>query len=186
MDEIKLNPSEIIKLAKLIDTRLLAQANSGGGKSWLLRRLLEQSHGKVQQIVLDLEGEFGTLREKYDYVLAGKGGDTPAEPRSAALLARKLLEMNVSAIIALYELDHYERKRFVKLFLESMINAPKELWHPVMVVVDEAHVFVPQTGESEAAGAVIDLATRGRKRGYCAVLATQRISKLHKDAAAAR
>ncbi len=32
--------------------------------------------------------------------------------------------------------------------------------------------------------AVIDLATRGRKRGYCAVLATQRLSKLHKDAAA--
>ncbi len=33
-------------------------------------------------------------------------------------------------------------------------------------------------------GAVIDLATRGRKRGYCAILATQRLSKLHKDAAA--
>ncbi len=31
---------------------------------------------------------------------------------------------------------------------------------------------------------VIDLATRGRKRGYCAVLATQRLSKLHKDAVA--
>src|SRR5260221_14297035 len=32
--------------------------------------------------------------------------------------------------------------------------------------------------------AVIDLATRGRKSGYCAVLATQRLSKLHKDAVA--
>lgn len=181
---IKLSQSQEIDLAKLIDSRLLVQANSGGGKSWLLRRLLEQSHGKVQQIVLDLEGEFGTLREKYDYILAGKGGDTPADPRSAALLARKLLEMNVSAIIDLYELAHHERRRFVRLFLESMVNAPKELWHPVMVVIDEAHVFVPQTGESEAANAVIDLATRGRKRGYCAVLATQRISKLHKDAAA--
>jgi len=31
---------------------------------------------------------------------------------------------------------------------------------------------------------VIDLATRGRKRGFCAVLATQRLSKLNKDAAA--
>jgi DNA helicase HerA-like ATPase len=52
------------------------------------------------------------------------------------------------------------------------------------VVVDEAHVFCPQVGEAESAGAVIDLATRGRKRGFCAVLATQRLSKLHKDAAA--
>lgn len=181
---IKLNRNTEIDLSKLIDSRLLVQANSGGGKSWLLRRILEQSHGKVQQIIIDLEGEFSTLREKYDYVLAGKGGDTPATPQSAGLLARKLLELNVSAIIDLYELPHHERKRFVRLFLESMVNAPKELWHPVMVIIDEAHVFAPEKGQSEAMEAVIDLATRGRKRGYCAVLATQRLSKLHKDAAA--
>src|SRR5689334_16314253 len=39
------NTRELVSL----DTRLLIQANSGGGKSWLIRRLLEQSHGKVQQ-----------------------------------------------------------------------------------------------------------------------------------------
>ena len=65
-----------------------------------------------------------------------------------------------------------------------MINAPKELWHPCLVVVDEAHVFCPEKGESEASDAVNGLMTRGRKRGFCGVLATQRLSKLHKDAAA--
>ena len=181
---ISLNDQTSINLPTLIDTRLLIQANSGGGKSWLIRRLLEQSHGTVQQLVIDLEGEFSTLREQYDYILAGKHGDTPAEPRSAGLLARRLLELNVSAIIDLYELPQQERKHFVRLFLEALVNAPKELWHPVLVVIDEAHVFAPEKGQSEAMGAVIDLATRGRKRGYCAVLATQRLSKLHKDAAA--
>lgn len=184
MKEVKLNSKDFIDLQNLTDTRLLVQANSGGGKSWLLRRILEQSHGKIQHIVIDLEGEFSTLREKYDYILAGKDGDTPADPRSAALLARKVLELNVSAIIDLYELNHYDRKRFVKLFLEALVNAPKELWHPCLVVIDEAHVFCPEKGQSEASDAVIDLATRGRKRGFCALLATQRISKLHKDAAA--
>ena len=184
MATIPLSNQTNIDLPTLIDTRLLIQANSGGGKSWLIRRLLEQSHGKVQQIVIDLEGEFSTLREKFDYILAGKNGDTAAEPRSAHLLGRRLLELNVSAIIDLYELPQQERKRFVKLFLEALINAPKHLWHPVLIVIDEAHVFAPEKGQSEAMGAVIDLATRGRKRGYCAVLATQRLSKLHKDAAA--
>ncbi len=184
MSKISIGNGPDVDLATLIDTRLLVQANSGGGKSWLLRRLLEQSHGKVQQIIIDLEGEFSTLREKYDYILAGKEGDTAAHPRSAALLARRLLELNVSAIVDLYELSHQDRKRFVRLFLSAMVNAPKALWHPVIVVVDEAHVFAPQTGSSEAMESVIDLATRGRKRGYCAVLATQRISKLHKDAVA--
>lgn len=183
-DKIIIGHGPELDLATLIDTRLLVQANSGGGKSWLIRRLLEQSHGKVQQIIIDLEGEFSTLREQYDYILAGKDGDTPADPRSAALLAKRLLELNVSAIIDLYELSHQDRKRFVRLFLSAMVNAPKALWHPVIVVIDEAHVFAPQTGSSEAMEAVIDLATRGRKRGYCAILATQRISKLHKDAVA--
>lgn len=181
---INLNETDLINLDTLLETKLLIQANSGGGKSWLIRKLLEESHGKVQQIVIDLEGEFSTLREKFDYVVAGKGGDTPADPKSAALLARKLLELNVSAIIDLYELDHYQRKHFVKLFLEAMIDAPKDLWHPCIVVIDEAHVFCPEKGQSEASSAVIELATRGRKRGFCAVLATQRLSKLHKDAAA--
>jgi len=184
MKKIKLNNKDGIDLTKLIDSRLLVQANSGGGKSWLIRRLLEQSHGKVQQIVIDLEGEFSTLREKYDYILAGKGGDVPAETRSAGLLAHKVLELNVSAIVDLYELKAHDRKRFVKLFLDALVNAPKKLWKPCLIILDEAHVFCPEKGSAESMEAVIDLATRGRKRGYCAVLATQRLSKLHKDAAA--
>ena len=182
--QIKLNSTDSISLQKVLESRLLIQANSGSGKSWIIRRILEQSHGKVQQIVLDLEGEFATLREKYEYLLVGKGGDVPVSVRTAGLLAHKLLEHKASAIIDLYELQAHERKLFAKLFIESMVNAPKELWHNCLVFIDEAHVLCPEKGESEAMSAVIDLATRGRKRGYCAILATQRISKLHKDAAA--
>lgn len=53
MKKINLNQDTSIDLSKLIDSRLLVQANSGGGKSWILRRILEQSHGKVQQIIID-------------------------------------------------------------------------------------------------------------------------------------
>ena len=177
-------PTLPIDVDRLIASRMLMQANSGGGKSWALRRLLEQTFGTVQHLVIDPEGEFASLRERYDYILAGKGGDTPAEPRSAKLLARKLLELRTSAIMDIYELHAHERVRFVRYFLEALVDAPKDLWHPVLVIVDEAHVYAPQKGEAESLGAVIDLATRGRKRGFCAVLATQRIAKLHKDAAA--
>jgi DNA helicase HerA-like ATPase len=46
----------------LLRTRLLIQANSGGGKSWLLRRIAEQLFGKIQVFVIDPEGEFATRR----------------------------------------------------------------------------------------------------------------------------
>jgi len=170
----------------LLRTRLLIQANSGGGKSWLLRRIAEQAFGKVQVIIIDPEGEFVTLREQFDYVLVGKGGDTPADIRSASLVAHKLLELNASAVCDLYEMKASDRHKWVRVFLEALIDAPKNLWHPVIVIVDEAHTFAPEkgAGESEASEAMIGLATRGRKRGFCAVFATQRLGKLRKDAAA--
>lgn len=173
-----------IDIPRLIETRMLVQANSGGGKSYFIRKLLEETHGHVQQIVLDVEGEFATLREKFDYVLAGKGHDIAADVKTAELLARKTLELEASLIVDLYELQHRDRIRFVKIFLETLTNSPKELWHDVLIVIDEAHLFAPEKGESEAMSAVVDLATRGRKRGFAAVLATQRLSKLHKDVAA--
>src|SRR3990167_5077011 len=142
--EIKISEDCSLNLEKLIATRMLINANSGGGKSWSIRRLLEQSHGQVQQIVIDLEGEFATLREKYDYLLVGQGGEIPISIRTAELLARKLLELNVSTILDLSELKHPERITFVKRFLDSLINSPKELWHPVLVIVDEAHQFCPE------------------------------------------
>lgn len=175
-----------IDLDILLRTRLLVQANSGGGKSWLLRRLAEQAFGKVQIIIIDPEGEFASLREQYDYVLVGKGGETPADFRSAALVATKLLELNASAVCDLYEMKVVDRHRWVRMFLEALIDAPKSLWHPVLVIIDESHSFCPEkgAGESEASDAMIGLATRGRKRGFCAVFATQRLAKLRKDAAA--
>lgn len=170
----------------LLATRLLIQANSGGGKSYLLRRLCEQLYGKVQVIVIDPEGEFATLREKYGYVLVGKGGDTPADVRSADLLARRLLELNASAVCDIYELQVHTRHEWVKKFLTALVNAPKSLWHPCIVIVDESHLFAPEKGQGEsvALNAMLDLATRGRKRGLCAVWATQRLGKLSKNGAA--
>jgi uncharacterized protein len=174
-----------IDLHRLLETRALFQANSGGGKSWALRRLLEQTAPLVQQLVIDPEGEFATLRERYDYIIAAPhDADAIATPQTAAVLARRLLESGVSAILDIYDLKAHERQLFVRRFLDALTNAPRPLWHPVLVVIDEAHSFCPQVGSSEASGAVIDLCTRGRKRGQCAVLATQRLSKLHKDAAA--
>jgi uncharacterized protein DUF87 len=182
---MKLSDTTPINLPALLESRLLVQANSGDGKSWMLRRLLEQTAPHVQQLVIDPEGEFSTLREKFDYVIAAPhDADAIATPKTAALLARRLLESGVSAILDIYDLKAHDRQLFVKRFLESLINAPRALWHPVMVVVDEAHTFAPQNGSAEALSAVIDVATRGRKRGQCLVLATQRLSKLHKDAAA--
>jgi hypothetical protein len=174
-----------IDLPKLIETRLLVQCNSGGGKSFCLRRVLEQTAPHVQQLVIDPEGEFASLREKHDYIVcAPRGADAVANPQTAAALALALWQARTSAILDIYELKAHERVLFVRRFLEALVNAPRAVWNPALVVIDEAHIFAPQGDRAESLGAVIDLATRGRKRGLALLAATQRISKLHKDVAA--
>ncbi len=175
-----------IDLKTFLTTRCLIQAASGGGKSRTLRRVAEQLFDKVQTFILDREGEFASLREKYGYVLAGKGGETPTDPRTAEMLCYTLLDNGASAIFDLYDLKEPDRHTWAKNFLEALMNAPKNLWHPLVVMVDEAHRLCPERGmgESEAYGPMIDLATDGRKRGFCAVYATQRLGKLSKNASA--
>lgn len=171
----------------LITTRLLEQANSGGGKSYTLRKLIEECAPHVQILLLDREGEFSTLREKYDFVLFGKrdlGADYDLSIKIASHLPKKLMELGVSCIMDMSELSRHEQTLFVKRFCEGMIALPKDLWRPVVVVLDEIHDFAPQKGKCESTPAVIDLASKGRKRGQCLWGATQRLSKLHKDVAA--
>lgn len=171
-----------INLDKLISSRLLVQASSGGGKSYAIRKLAEELSGQIQVIIVDIEGEFVSLREKYPFALVGKEGEIPLNLRYAETLAHKLLETNLSAIIDLSEMEVYQRRLFLKRFATALIESPKNLWHPCVVIIDEADFFAPQGKDSESTNAVINLSSRGRKRGICAVYATQRIAKLHKDA----
>jgi hypothetical protein len=180
VQKVRLDP------AALLSTHMAVVASSGGGKSWLVRLILEQTFGLFPHLVIDVEGELKTLREKYDYIIASADdeGDCIAHPRTAKLLARRLLELNASCIIDIYELNPDAKVTFVKEFVSSLVNAPKSLWGQRLVVIDEAHQFVPQNNERGMASraAVIDLLSRGRKRGLSTILASQRLSKVSKDA----
>lgn len=172
------------ELDVLQETRLLVTANSGFGKSHTLRRILEQTHGHVQQLVIDTEGEFYTLRQKYDYVLVAKeGGEAAADPRIVPLLTRRLLELGASAILDISELKPHERIAFVQRFAETLVDVPRSLWRDTLIVFDEAQIFCPQSGKAESLGPINDLMGRARKRGFCPILATLRLSMLHKDSA---
>lgn len=176
-----------IDLPTFIDSRALICANSGGGKSYAVRKLLEEAHGKVMSIVLDIEGEFKTLREKFpDFLLIGDNGDVPLSMDSAGLLPMKLMELNVSTIVDISDLKRNERVKYVKIFLEALMELPRKggYWKPCLIVLDEIHSLAGQQEKQDSCPSVIDLATRGRKRGYSLVGCTQRISKLHKDVVA--
>lgn len=175
-----------VDLERLYESRLLIQGVSGSGKSTLIRSLLEQTYSTLPHLVVDFDGDFVTLREKYDYVLVGPGGDVPISKKTAKITIRRIAELGVSAIFDISEMTFPDRREWVRLACEELVHLPRTLWKRRLFVLDEAHIFAPErgSGDSVATDAVIDVITLGRKRGIVTVCATQRLSKFHKDAAA--
>lgn len=174
-----------IQLDVLCTSHALVQGASGSGKSYLIRVLAEQSCSQIQTIIIDPEGEYDTLREKYPFVLVGEGGETPASTQTAELLARRLVEVGASAICDLYSLEKEEQQLWIKNFLTALMKLPRSMWKPMLVIIDEAHLFCPEKGEGSAHStrAVEDFCSRARKHGIGIILATQRIVKLSNNAA---
>jgi hypothetical protein len=176
-----------LDLEELLATRLLVQGNSGSGKSHLLRRLLEQSAPWVQQCIVDPEGDFVTLADKYGHLVV----DASRSESELTTIAARVRQHRVSVVLSLEGLDVEQQMRCAAAFLGGLFDADRDYWYPMLVVVDEAQLFAPAiAGEvSDEArklslGAMTNLMCRGRKRGLAGVIATQRLAKLAKNVAA--
>ncbi|MFN5037226.1 MAG: helicase HerA domain-containing protein [Bradyrhizobium sp.] len=177
-----------IDLEELLATRLLVQGNSGSGKSHLLRRLLEQSAPWVQQTIIDPEGDFVTLAERFGHLVIDAEDHTE---RSLQVAGERVRIHRVSTVLNLEGLDAENQMRRAAAFLGGLFDVARDHWYPMLVVVDEAQLFAPAiAGEvSDEArklslGAMTNLMCRGRKRGLAGIIATQRLAKLAKNVAA--
>jgi hypothetical protein len=177
-----------LDLEELLATRLLVQGNSGSGKSHLLRRLLEQSARWVQQAVIDPEGDFVTLGDRFGHLVINAEDHTE---RGLQVAGERARIHRVSTVLNLEGLDAENQMRRAAAFLGGLLDAARDHWYPLLVVVDEAQLFAPAiAGEvSDEArklslGAMTNLMCRGRKRGLAGVIATQRLAKLAKNVAA--
>lgn len=177
-----------IDVEELLATRLLVQGNSGSGKSHLLRRLLEQSAGMVQQVIIDPEGDFVSLADHFDHVVV-EGASYSS--REIEALAGRIRQHRASVVLALEDLEVEQQIRCAAQFLTALFDAPREHWFPALVVVDEAQMFAPAAAGEMAEdtrrltlSAMANLMCRGRKRGLAGIVATQRLAKLAKNVAA--
>ena len=179
--------SALLDLEELLATRLLVQGNSGSGKSHLLRRLLEQSANLVQQAIIDPEGDFVTLADKFGHVVV----DASRSEGDLQRVAARVRQHRVSVVLSLEGLDSEAQMRCAAAFLGGLFDAERDYWYPMLVVVDEAQLFAPAAAgdvsdeaRKVSLGAMTNLMCRGRKRGLAGIIATQRLAKLAKNVAA--
>jgi hypothetical protein len=184
----KANDSDVIfDLDILRTSHMIVTGASGSGKSYTFRVLAEQLYNIVPIFLFDPEEEYLTLKDKFDFVIiGGDGADAPIHPQTAEITIKRLMAANMSAIFNLYSLSVEDQYLWVETAIHTLMNLPRDAWHPVVVMLDEAHLWCPEKGEGnvDARNECVNLAKRGRKRGIMNIWATQRLSNVDKSAVA--
>ena len=172
-----------------IKNRTLFEGDSGSGKSHFMTVLIEGSDKKSQRLIIDIEGEYFPLKNNFEFLLIGKSNDTIKTDLELNLndiyvdkLALKILEKSIDTIIDLSEYPN-EATHFISILFKSILKHSKVMSRPLLIFVDEAHIFAPEkgSGNEESLRAVIEMAKRGRKRGIGIVCGTQAIADFSKN-----
>lgn len=159
---------------------------TGSGKSNSVARKAEQCLiAGIPLCVMDIAGEYWGLKERFALVVAGKSShvDVPVEmPEQAASLAIWSLQERVSVV---FDISGFRPKALrlamVNAYLTALWEASIDLRRPCVIILEEAHNYIPQSTPTTASEIVTTLATEGRKNGLSLVMVSQRPARLDKD-----
>lgn len=173
-----------IDFEKLIGEHTLVAAQTGFGKSVLLRKVLELALATNFPIwVLDSDGSFASLRDAAPNGILVAGGDHGNPGVTVEATIRRLPQIvaaRASVILDIHGLDTNQQASIAAQALTAMMKLPEELRQPRLIVIDEVQRFAPQQGTSRALVPIAEVAGEGRKRGLTLLVATQRLAGVSK------
>jgi len=177
-----------------LDSHIAILGKTGSGKSNFAKIVAEDLMQRGERVcVLDPTGTWWGMRlladgeTPSDYPMAifgGRHADVPIGPDHGEVIARTVGTSQTPAIVDTRLMSVSDRTKFFIGFAETLISANEGI---VTIIIDEAHVFMPQTGASGGGRAPAmlhagnNLVSLGRGVGIRIVLITQRPAKLHKD-----
>jgi len=154
--------------------------SSGSGKSYTVGVICEElCKNKVPFVIVDIEGEYSGLKEKFEIVWVGD--DEKSNLRWRNKFDLKLLARNApDCPPILFDVSEASRPREkVSEFLIELYREISRRRTPYLVILEEADRFSPQVGDRLP---IFDeIARRGRKRGLGLMLCTQRPSVVDKN-----
>ncbi|WP_437687175.1 helicase HerA domain-containing protein [Sorangium sp. So ce176] len=161
-------------------------ASSGRGKSFGVGVLCEELLAAgIPVVAIDPEGELYTLRERFRLlVLGGAHADLPlpSGERAAALALARVLDEGLGLVVDLSDQPTNRAQQEAALpFLERLWVLLSERRAPAALVVEEVHIFAPQSGASLTSDILHRFAKQGRKRGVLLAVASQRTQAVSKE-----
>jgi len=156
----------------------------GSGKSNTAGVIFEELlKNNYPMSIVDIEGEYFGLKERYEVLVVGTGEGVEIEIDAdcAAEIAQVSMEKNVPVVLDLSGFLSEERTELLKEYLTSLWNLAGKLRRPYIIGIEEAHEFIPQGVKNELKELIARVALRGRKRGLGAIIVSQRSAKVDKD-----
>ncbi len=156
----------------------------GSGKSNTAGVIFEELlRHRYPMSIVDIEGEYFGLKEKYEVLVVGTGDGVEIEIDAdcAGEIAQVSMEENVPVVLDLSGFLSDERTELLKAYLSSLWNLAGTLRRPYIIGIEEAHEFIPQGVKTELKEMIARIALRGRKRGLGGIIVSQRSAKVDKD-----
>ena len=180
----------------LIDRGLAILGMRGSGKSWTAGVVAEELASKgIPFIVIDLMGEYYSLREKFPVLIAALGTPKYADikgvtPDQAGAIAESVVKSGISLILDLKYGTMLERFAFLAPFLEALYHTEESLKRPLVLIIDEAHRITPEKGviklrevqkfQRKVEYWVYETGATGRHYGIGFVVVARRVAEISK------
>ena len=165
-DTIETQESFSLDIANIITGRTFIASITRFGKSWTARKIIEECFGHAGIILIDPEGEYASLREKYPFLIIGR--DIPLQLETAEFMAEKIFEAKISVIIDTSTTEEELSKEYIDAFLRRFFFIETTARIPYLIVAEEAEDFMPEKGTQATLTCLsvfINIAKKGGKRG---------------------
>jgi len=176
-----------LDLKTLLKTHTFIQSMTGGGKTSLILKIVEQVQKErpdVQMVFLDDQEEFTEIPLQYPKFKLISKDATPKifsidHAKQIGIQTRKL---GKSVVVNLHDFEEqHDREAFVGEFLRGFSSLGKEVGNPAIIVIDEADVYIPTKSNRSNIPSrypIINLTKRARKLNISVILSTQYLSEV--------
>jgi len=168
----------------LVGQRIAILGISGSGKTNTAAVFIEeQLDNGIPLTIVDIEGEYWGLKQRYDILVVGKSPhiDLAVSPDQAATIADIAARQQLTVVLDLSGFKIDESFTFLEAYLNKLWEILSTQRQPYGLVVEEASEFIPQGTGTPLKNILKTFASRGRKRGLSLMVINQRATTLDKN-----
>lgn len=177
-----------IQAHDLIGQSVAVLGIKGSGKSNTAAVLMEELLAAgVPICVVDIAGEYWTLRERFEHVtVIGRAlqlsrTQVPLNSSNTADVAETAYLAGAPVVIDLSGVPSHAREELLLSYFSRVWTLAAVHRIPLVIFLEEAHNWVPQRAQTDLSRLFIDYAAEGRKRGVSLVMIGQRSARIDKD-----